>query len=59
LRHTYIVNLMNQNVRFSDLGPLVGHLSPDELAAYAAVSSGPRQARGAEVDPIMPALHMS
>lgn len=59
LRHTCILNLMHQNVRFSDLGPLVGHLGPDELAAYAAVSSGPRQARGAEVDPIMPALHLS
>lgn len=59
LRHTYILNLMKQNVRFSDLGPLVGHLGADELAAYAALSSGPRQARGAEVDPLMPALHMS
>ncbi|MBI2275811.1 MAG: tyrosine-type recombinase/integrase [Dechloromonas sp.] len=56
LRHTYILNLVHQNVRFSDLGPLVGHLSTNELAAYAAVSSGPRQVRGAEVDPIMPAL---
>ena len=56
LRHTYIVNLINQNVRFSDLGPLVGRLSSEELASYAAVSSGPRQVRGADVDTIMPAL---
>jgi len=56
LRHTYIVNLLRQNVRFSDLAPLVGHLGPEALAAYAALSPGPRQARGAEVDPIMPAL---
>lgn len=58
LRHTYIVNLLRQNVRFSDLAPLVGQLSPEALAAYAALSPGPRQARGAEVDPIMPALRM-
>lgn len=56
LRHTYIHNLMLQNVRFSDLASLAGHLTSDELAAYAADSTGPRQARGAEVDPIMPAL---
>lgn len=56
LRHTYIANLMQQNVRFSDLAPLAGHLGSEELAAYAAVSSGPRQVRGSEVDPIMPAL---
>lgn len=56
LRHTYIVYLIDQNVRFSDLGPLVGRLSSDELAPYAAVSSGPRQVRGADVESIMPAL---
>lgn len=56
LRHTYIVNLLRQNVRFSDLAPLAGHLGPEALAAYAALAPGPRQARGAEVDPIMPAL---
>jgi hypothetical protein len=57
LRHTYIVNLMHQNVRFSDLSPLVGHLSKEELSAYAAtVNSGPRQVRGPEIDTLMPAL---
>ncbi len=59
LRHTYILNLINQNVRFSDLAPLVGHLRGEELAAYAAISSGPRQVRGADVDPVMPALRKS
>ena len=56
LRHTYIVNLMRQNVRFSDLAPLVGHLSTEELAAYATIGSGPRKMRGADIDPIMSAL---
>ena len=52
LRHTCILNLLRQQARFSDLPPLVGHLSAEELAAYAALTSGPRQARGAEVDPV-------
>lgn len=56
LRHTYIANLMRQNVRFSDLAPLVGNLTAEELAAYATDSSGPRQVRGDAVDPLMPAL---
>ena len=56
LRHTYLTNLIRQNVRFSDLRSLAGNLSVQELEAYAAVGSGPRQVRGAAVDPIMPAL---
>ena len=56
LRHTCIVNLLRQNVRFSALASLVGQLGSAELAAYAADSSGPRQGRGEAVDPIMPAL---
>lgn len=56
LRHTYIAYLMHQNLRFSDIPPFVGYLSGEVLAAYAAVSSGPRLVRGPEVDPIMPAL---
>lgn len=59
LRHTCILNLLRQNLRFSDLPPLVGHLGGDELAAYAALSPGPRLARGAGVDPVMPALRLS
>jgi uncharacterized protein involved in exopolysaccharide biosynthesis len=56
LRHTYIANLVRQNVRFSSLPSLAGYLSADELAAYAALSQGPRGTRGDAVDPIMPAL---
>ncbi|HEX6735580.1 MAG TPA: hypothetical protein VF096_12280 [Azonexus sp.] len=56
LRHTCILHLLQQNLRFADLPSLVGPLSSTELAAYAAVSSGPRRVRGAEIDPVMPAL---
>ncbi|MBI2277811.1 MAG: site-specific integrase [Dechloromonas sp.] len=56
LRHTCIANLMRQNVRFSSLAPLVGNLSPEELAAYAAASDGPRHKHGDGADPILPAL---
>lgn len=56
LRHTFIANLMRQNVRFSELAALVGKLGSDELAAYAATSQGPRRVRAAELDLIMPAL---
>lgn len=59
LRHTYIAHLIRQNLRFSDLALLAGKLRPEELAAYAALSDGPRQARSAEVDPILPALHQA
>lgn len=56
LRHTYIANLMRQKVRFTDLAAYAGQLNADEVTAYAAQFSGPRQAQGAEIDPIMPAL---
>lgn len=57
LRHTYIASVMHQNVRFSDLPPLVGHLSKEELSAYAAaVTPGPRQVRAQKIDTLMPAL---
>lgn len=56
LRHTCIANLMRQKVRFSSLAPLVGNLDPEELAAYAAASDGPRQKPGDGADPILPAL---
>jgi polysaccharide biosynthesis transport protein len=56
LRHTCIAHLVRQQVRFSELPLLVGHLSPTAVECYAATSSGPRYMRGYDVDPIMPAL---
>lgn len=59
LRHTCIAHLIRQNVRFSDLAALVGQLSSDELAAYAADNPGARRVGADEIDPIMPALRGS
>lgn len=56
LRHTCIANLLRQGLRFSSLAALVGNLSPQELAAYAEHSAGPRPLAAEDVDPLMPAL---
>lgn len=56
LRHTCIAWLIRQGVRFSDLSALVGQLSAEELAAYAALSPEAQRPRGRAVDPVMPAL---
>ena len=34
LRHTYLVYLLRQGIRFADIGRIVGRLPPQELAAY-------------------------
>lgn len=56
LRHTYIANLVRQNVRFSDLASLAGAMGAEELAAYSTLATGGAAARADEVDPIMPSL---
>lgn len=56
LRHTFILHLLRHNVRFSQIAPLAGHLTPEELKAYANFTSGARQGNAGDVDPVMPAL---
>ncbi|MGB4914329.1 MAG: hypothetical protein WBO95_19840, partial [Candidatus Dechloromonas phosphoritropha] len=56
LRHTFILHLLRHNVRFSQIAPLAGHLTPGELNAYAKFTSGARQGNAADIDPVMPAL---
>lgn len=56
LRHTFILYLLRHNVRFGQIAPLAGQLTPEELAAYARFTSGARQGNAADVDPVMPAL---
>ncbi len=56
LRHTFILYLLRHNVRFGQIAQLAGHLTPEELAAYARFTSGARQGDVADVDPVMPAL---
>jgi site-specific recombinase XerD len=56
LRHTFILHLLRHNVRFSQIASLAGHLTPEELKAYANFTSGARQGNAYDVDPAMPAL---
>jgi integrase len=56
LRHTYLVYLLRQGIRFADIGRIVGRLPQDELAAYMRLT--PSQARRPleQIDPVLPAL---
>ena len=56
LRHTFILHLLRHNVRFAQIPPLAGHLTPEELKAYANFTSGARQGNACDVNPVMPAL---
>jgi len=56
LRHTFILHLLRHRVRFGQIAPLAGHLTPEELKAYANFSSGARQGNAGDIDPVMPAL---
>lgn len=57
LRHTFIAYLVRQQVRFSELGTLVGQLSTEELTAYAAINSAEGQRVANDTtDLVMPAL---
>jgi integrase len=56
LRHTFILHLLRHNVRFAQIPPLAGHLTSEELKAYAQFTSGARQGNACDVDPVMPAL---
>lgn len=56
LRHTFIANLIHQNIRFSDLGSMVGQMSAKELEVYATIATGSKKVCGSDVDPIMPAV---
>ena len=59
LRHTYLVYLLRQGIRFADISRIVGRLQQDELAAY--MRSAPPQARLPleQIDLILPALRGS
>jgi polysaccharide biosynthesis transport protein len=56
LRHTYLVYLLRQGIRFADIGRIVGRLPPQELSAYMRYApSQPRQPLE-EIDLLVPAL---
>jgi succinoglycan biosynthesis transport protein ExoP len=56
LRHTYLVYLLRQGIRFADIGRIVGRLPQDELAAYMRFApSQPRQPLE-QIELVMPGL---
>jgi len=56
LRHTYLVYLLRQGVRFADIGRIVGRLPQEELAAYMRLApSQPRQPLE-QIELVLPAL---
>jgi integrase len=56
LRHTYVAFLARQGIRLADLVTLVGRLSPDQAAAYSALSPPGRRLALAEVKRVLPGL---
>jgi polysaccharide biosynthesis transport protein len=56
LRHTYLVYLLRQGIRFADITRIVGRLPQEELAAYMRFApSQPRQPLE-QIELVMPAL---
>jgi uncharacterized protein involved in exopolysaccharide biosynthesis len=56
LRHTYLVYLLRQGIRFADIGRIVGRLPQDELAAYMRFAPSQPRVPLEEIDPVLPAL---
>jgi len=56
LRHTYLVYLLRQGIRFADIGRIVGRLPPQELAAYMRYAPSQPRLPLEEVDLLLPAL---
>jgi len=56
LRHTYLVYLLRQGIRFADIGRIVGRLPPQELAAYMRYAPSQPRRPLEEIDLIPPAL---
>ncbi len=56
LRHTYLVYLLRQGIRFADIGRIVGHLPPERLAAYMRYAPSQPRLPLEQIDLILPAL---
>jgi len=56
LRHTYLVYLLRQGIRFADIGRLVGRLPQEELAAYMRLAPSQPRRPLEQIDPVLPAL---
>jgi len=56
LRHTYLVYLLRQGIRFADIGRIAGRLPQEELAAYMRFAPfQPRQPLE-QIELVLPAL---
>jgi integrase len=56
LRHTYLVYLLRQGIRFADIGRIVGRLPPHELAAYMRYAPSQPRLPLEQIDLVLPAL---
>jgi succinoglycan biosynthesis transport protein ExoP len=56
LRHTYLVYLLRQGIRFADIGRIVGRLPQDDLAAYMRFTPSQPRVPLEQIDPVLPAL---
>jgi succinoglycan biosynthesis transport protein ExoP len=56
LRHTYLVYLLRQGIRFADIGRIVGRLPQEELAAYTRFAPAQPRLPLEQVELTLPAL---
>jgi site-specific recombinase XerD len=56
LRHSYIIYLVRQGLKLSELEPLVGYLSPSKLSGYRSYSPPSRGRDIKEIEILHPAL---
>jgi len=59
LRHTYLVYLLRQGIRFADIGRIVGRLPPEQLAAYMRYAPSQPRLPLEQIDLVLPALRDS
>jgi integrase len=56
LRHTYLVYLLRQGIRFADIGRIIGRLPPHELSAYMRYAPSQPRRPLEQIDLTLPAL---
>jgi succinoglycan biosynthesis transport protein ExoP len=56
LRHTYLVYLLRQGIRFADIGRIVGRLPQHELAAYMRFAPSQPRLPIEQIELVLPAL---
>jgi polysaccharide biosynthesis transport protein len=59
LRHTYLVYLLRQGIRFADIGRIVGRLPQQELSAYMRYAPSQPRLPLEQIDLVLPALRGS